>query len=392
MLKRDVDLSRHIVGCQKRNGAPISVHFCGSKNTPERVSEITQIFHEGGLIASQSVALQTMNPETLKRVDRENIKTSAYMQMQQSLNQYGISSFIEIIWPLPGETLFSFEEGIATLCENGADSFSVYNLLLMNNVGLDLKKEDYGIVTVRDPDPNSEAEIVVQTNEVDAEAFQAGMRYFYVVHCLYTLRGLWNLGRYLHTHGIMRYAELFRSFMKFCWQDPEHPWTNFADSSIHALDAVQLSNSGPLIHFVLHEQRDMFDELLGKFAGAQDFWRDPMARFFFEVDLLNRPYIYRNTPITPKRHEFTELRVSDVLAGGYLVDIPSQYVESLREYIAPEGDNLSMNRFVVNYRRSQLPLVPRKSLHEHYVYCFDMSQRMKSLLPVWRAAAREISA
>src|SRR4029077_16831436 len=37
MLKRDVELSRRLVSYHKQYGAPISVYFCGSKNTPERV-------------------------------------------------------------------------------------------------------------------------------------------------------------------------------------------------------------------------------------------------------------------------------------------------------------------------------------------------------------------
>jgi tRNA A37 methylthiotransferase MiaB len=385
MLKRDVDLSQFIVDCQKRNGAPVGVHFSGSKNTPDRVAEITRILHEGGLIATQNIALQTMDPEALKRVGRDNIKTSTYTQMQETLNQHDISSFLEIIWPLPGETLSSFQEGLALLCENGADSFSVYNLLLMNNVELNLKKEEYGLVAIRVPDPNSEAEVVVQTNEVDAEAFQAGMRYLYVVTCLYTLRGLWNLGRYLHANRIMKYVELFRSFVDFCWQDPEHPWTSFAEKSIQALDAVLLSNSGPIIHFVLHERREVFDEMLEKFVRGQEFWHDPLAQFFFEVDLLNRPYVYQNTPITPKRYNFTKLDVRDVHAEGYVVDIPSQYIDRLREYITIEEGHQSTNRFSVDHRRSQLPFIPSKSIREHVTYCFDISQKMKHILPIWRA-------
>jgi radical SAM superfamily enzyme YgiQ (UPF0313 family) len=384
MLKRDVDLSQFIVDCQKRNGAPVGVHFSGSKNTPDRVAEITRILHEGGLIATQNIALQTMDPEALKRVGRDNIKTSTYTQMQETLNQHDISSFLEIIWPLPGETLSSFQEGLALLCENGADSFSVYNLLLMNNVELNLKKEEYGLVAIRVPDPNSEAEVVVQTNEVDAEAFRAGMRYLYVVTCLYTLRGLWNLGRYLHANRIMKYVELFRSFVDFCWQDPEHPWTSFAEKSIQALDAVLLSNSGPIIHFVLHERREVFDEMLEKFVRGQEFWHDPLAQFFFEVDLLNRPYVYQNTPITPKRYNFTKLDVRDVHAEGYVVDIPSQYIDRLREYITIEEGHQSTNRFSVDHRRSQLPFIPSKSIREHVTYCFDISQKMKHILPIWR--------
>jgi radical SAM superfamily enzyme YgiQ (UPF0313 family) len=386
MLQRDVELTKYIVDCQKQHGAPTSVYFCGSKNTPGRVAEITGLFHEAGMIAVQSVALQTMNPETLKRVERDNIKTSAYTDIQQTLNQQGISSFIEIIWPLPGETLYSFQEGLATLCKIGADSFVVYPLLLMNNVGLAQKRQEYGLQTIRDPDPNSEAEIVILTKEVDVNAYRAGIRYTYAVTCLYSLRALWFLGRYLSSRGIMEYGDFFRAFIAFSQQQSAHPWTVFCEKSIKALEHVAFANTGALVHLILHAEREAFDELLEKFVMSQDFWSDPMAQFYFELDLVTRPYVYQNTQIVPKPHEFKHMWLS-AAPDGYIVEIPSsQHLESLFEHIPIQGNDRSTNRFQVNYRRSQLPFMPGKSLNEHFMYCQDASQRMGSLAPVWQAA------
>ena len=142
------------------------------------------------MLASQSVALQTMSPDALRMVNRDNIKTSAYTDLQRSLNERGISSLVEIIWPLPGETLGSFKSGLAKLCEMGADSFVFYPLLLMNNVELNNKREEYGLVTMNESDPNSEAEVVIQTNEVGPEDYAEGIRYIYAISTLHTLRSL----------------------------------------------------------------------------------------------------------------------------------------------------------------------------------------------------------
>ena len=340
------------------------------------------------MIACQSVALQTMNPETLKRVDRDNIKTSAYTDIQQTLNQQGIPSFVEIIWPLPGETLYSFQEGLATLCKIGADSFVVYPLLLMNNVGLAQKRQEYGLVTIRDPDPSSEAEIVIRTKEVNADAYREGVRYTYAVTCLYSIRALWFLGRYLSSQGIREYGDLFRAFVAFSQQQSAHPWTVFCEKSIKSLEHVAFANTGALVHLILHTEREAFDDLLEKFVMSQDFWSDPMAQFYFELDLVSRPYVYQNTQIVPKRHEFKHMRLSAV-PDGYIVEIPSSHLEYLFERIAIQnvgGGDRSTNRFRVNYRRSQLPFMPGKSLNEHFMYCQDASQRMTSLAPVWQAA------
>jgi radical SAM superfamily enzyme YgiQ (UPF0313 family) len=385
MLKRDVDISQFIVECHKRYGSPLSVYFCGSKNTPDRVTEIMRIFHGAGMISSQSVALQTMNPETLTRVNRDNIKTSAYTQIQQSLNQHGIPSFVEMIWPLPGETLSSFQEGLAKLCDIGANSFIVYPLLLMNNVELAEKRQEYGLVTMPDPNPHSEAEIVVQTSEVSAEVYREGQHYVYSMLLLHVLRGLWHLGRYLNAHGILSYAQLFRSFVEFYRQRTTHPLTIFCEDSIRKLENTTFSNTGALVHLVLYSHRESFDKLLEQFAQAQDFWCDPLARFFFEVDLIHRPYIYKNTLIIAKQYLFEHLRVSSVTADGYLIDVPTEYLNHLLDHLgSPPREGVAVNRFEVNHRRSQLPLMPSKSLHEHFIYCQDMLQRMGALLPAWR--------
>jgi hypothetical protein len=383
MLKRDVELSRLIVERQRENGAPTSVYFCGSKNTPDRVAEITNIFHDAGLITCQSVALQTMNPETLRRVDRSNIKTSAYTQIQQTLNREDVPSFVEMIWPLPGETLSSFQEGLSTLCKIGADCFVVYPLLLMNNVALAEKKQEYGLVTIHDPDPGSEAEIVIQSNEVTAAAYQQGLQYVYAVTSLYSLRAFWCLGRYLSSHGIMEYQDLYRAFVEFAWQQSGHPWTRFCEQSIQTLEHVAFANTGELVHLILHSDREGFDDLLESFAMAQSFWSDPTAQFFFEIDLLNRPYIYQNTAIVAKRHQFRCLDVS-VTSSGYAVEIPSVYVEQLPGNVLVSGGPASTNRYELKHRRAQLPFMPGKSLNEHYMYCHDASQRMRTLTPIWQ--------
>lgn len=387
MLKRDVELSEYIVECQRRYGAPLSVYFCGSKNTPDRVSEITRIFHEAGILSSQSVALQTMNPETLLKVNRDNIRTSAYVQVQQTLNQQGISSLLEMIWPLPGETLTSFQDGLAKLCEIGADTFVVYPLLLMNNVELGQKREEYGLVTIPDPDPNSEAEIVVRTREVDDADYREGLWYMYAVLTLYALRGLWHLGKYLNGGGAMPYARLFRAFIEYARQRPSHPWTAFCENSIRGLEYTTFGNVGALVHLTLHSHREEMDELMGRFVADQEFWQDPRARLFFEVDLINRPYVYNNTPIVSKKHHFTHLRVNGATKRGYAVAIPDEHREVFRRHAAERtleaGDACA---FEVDHRRSQLPFMPSKSLHEHYAYCHDKSHHMNTYLPLWRKA------
>jgi hypothetical protein len=381
MLPRDVEFSRFIADAQKRHGGPKFVYFCGSKNTPARVAEISHIFHEAGMVSCQSVALQTLNPDTLVKVNRSNIRVETYTELQQSLNVRGISSFLELIWPLPGETLASFQDGIGRLCASGAECFVIYPLLLINNVELELKREQYGLVTIPDPDPNSEAEIVVRTAEVDETAYEEGARFAYATLVLHNLRALYQVARYLHATGQTTYTQLFRSFVEFCRRRPTHPWTEFCESSIRTYDHITFSNVGAAAHFVLHEHRDAFDLFVAEFVAEQPFWRDPIVQFLLEVDIVNRPYVYRNTPIRPKRYAFTHVGVTG-LPNGYSIEVPPQFLSALPDLDLPR-DAGGARRFTLRHRRSQLPFMPAKSLHENYTYCQDVTQRILELMPVW---------
>ena len=187
MLERDIRLSEHIVACRERYGFPLEVAFCSSKNTPHRVSRISRMFHQAGLLSTQSIALQTMSDQALVKVSRDNIKRSTYEQLQKDLNEQGTTSFIELIWPLPGETFQSFKSGITQLCASQAESLSFYPLMLLNNTEMYSNKESYGLVTERTLESNSEAELVIQTNEIPHETCVEGWRLICSTVMLYDL-------------------------------------------------------------------------------------------------------------------------------------------------------------------------------------------------------------
>ena len=44
----------------------------------------------------------------------------------------------------------------------------------------------------------------------------------------------------------------------------------------------------------------------------------------------------------------------------------------------------SKNRLEVSHKRVQQPTMKNRILREHHSYCEDMSQRMPSLMPLWR--------
>ena len=175
ILPRDIEIAEYVVIAKKRHHSPKQVVFSSSKNTIDRVEQVSRILSQGGLLTSQPISLQSLNETALRLAKRDNIKTDVYLRLQRRLNEWGVSSFVELIWPLPGETLDSFKQGIEDLCTSGAQAFSVYPHLLLNNVGFRPRSAELGVITLKDDDPASGAEMVIQTNEVSHHQVHRGV-------------------------------------------------------------------------------------------------------------------------------------------------------------------------------------------------------------------------
>jgi hypothetical protein len=94
-----------------------------------------------------------------------------------------------------------------------------------------------------------------------------------------------------------------------------------------------------------------------------------------------------NTPVGKAQRVPEEMVSSEPFDEGYLIQIPAGMKATLKEYVALQDGEDDSGIIEVNHRRSQLPFMRQKSLHEHYLYCQDASQRIRHILPVWRCSS-----
>ncbi len=379
MLERDIEIAEHLAKCRQKNGYPQTVFFSSSKNTPERVRKITKILSSANLVSTQPVSLQTLDPTALNEVKRGNIKESSYIQLQEDLKQDNLSSFIEMIWPLPGETLSSFRNGIGKLCSSDADAFVIHHLLLINNVELDSQREQHQLRLTDDKDPNSEAKIVIGTKDVNADDYKDGVRFGYHVTSLYSLRSLRFVGSHLDSTGIMKFSQLFEIFTHFCKQN-HYSYRDYIEDVISSNSQTKFSATGGIFHITLHEHRKEFDKVLFDFMTENDLTNTPYIRFLFELDLLNRPYVYSNTPIEINEKYFEYAKILCKEESGYTVEIPNEYSSSAAKIL---GISVPTNRIRVNYKSTQMPFMKARSLDKNYSYCEAKLHKMGSILPSW---------
>ncbi|MFD0307863.1 B12-binding domain-containing radical SAM protein [Streptomyces sp. NPDC127119] len=389
---RDVTLSEYIVECSEENGYPLIVHMAAAKNRPERMAEITEIFVRGGLMVSQPISLQTMNESALEMVDRKNIREETYIGLQRLLREKQISSYVEMIWPLPGETLESFKDGLTRLCRSYADTIIVYPQLFLHNTPMYAQRETLGILTAEAASDVSEAEVVLATKWVTEEDCYEGYWVNHALYTLYNMRALFMVSGYLDEKGIISYGELFAEVSRYFRSRTDSEVCQFFIQSTKDLANYDLLNTGKTAHLILSSHREEFDRLLADFVKAQDWWADPMARQAFEMDLLARAYIYREPVRTPD-YAFEEV----VLRGqpdpkGFLVEVSPELARLLvaRELLPDVDEESGRITLHIDHRgRQKMPYQPQRSLEHNANYCQGMVLRFREILPTIKVASME---
>jgi radical SAM superfamily enzyme YgiQ (UPF0313 family) len=384
LAPRDVDFTRHMIECKKKTGYPLVVSMNAAKNKPDRVAEITKILVDGGLLTSQPISLQSMDSGVLDLINRSNIRSKTYTELQKTLRDQNISSYIEMIWPLPGETTRTFRDGITELCRSRADTILVYPQLLLHNTPTYESRDQFGIRVRRVPDEVAEAEVVVETNWVTEADYERGVWLYYAMLCLYNQRGLYYLANHLDRTGALSFGELYSAAVEFFERRQDAEICRFMAESVRGLGNYFLLNAGEFAHRNLYSQRDEFTALLHDFVSTQPFWDDPDAQAAFELDLLARPYIYRESAPRVPAYSFQHLRVEQE-RNVMTVTVPAAPARLLAELDVADLDP-EAGEVVLRLRhpgRQKLPYLRHRSLEDNIAYCQGMTLHLREMLAEW---------
>ena len=385
MLKSDIDMSQHIANCAITNSAPLHVYFSSAKNSPDRVSEITRIFTKAGLIHTQPISMQSLDERTLEFVDRKNIKLSAYQNLQEDLNARGINSYIELIFPLPGETLESFTRGLTKLFETNASSIEIYCNLLLENTPQAEYKDKHKLVTRSLNDGVASANVVVETADINPGKFEAGMWLIYSVYALFNTHSIDKLSRYLHQNKLESFGKFYTKFSHFLRESKGNFLTTFIENSIES-GAYHNINNYPNVYFmVLHDYRYEFEELLHEFASSQSWWEDENTRALFEFDMLTRPFIYSNTPFLLVDYATRLFHVLESEERCYQLEVSPELVKIiLPDEIKTEREMKETRESIqlkINHTKSQFPLRKNLSTNAIMRYTYGCITRISEFKP-----------
>lgn len=135
IFDRDVDFIKYIAKKRKETGYPKHIDYSTAKQQPERIVELGRILNqEANIKRGVTIALQSMNPDTLSAIKRTNIANTKLAQIVSAYNNAGIDNYCELIVGLPEESLSTWIAGIGEILGLGSDhALTVHPLSIVPN-------------------------------------------------------------------------------------------------------------------------------------------------------------------------------------------------------------------------------------------------------------------
>lgn len=133
MYKQDVEVTKAIVRVREQYGYPAYVHVATGKNQKSRVLECVDLL-DGSLRVSASV--QSLDPEVLENIKRENIAAEELVQVARAFNAVDANTYSEVILGLPGDTKAKHIDSVLKLADADMKLISMFTLMMLDGTEL----------------------------------------------------------------------------------------------------------------------------------------------------------------------------------------------------------------------------------------------------------------
>jgi radical SAM superfamily enzyme YgiQ (UPF0313 family) len=245
--ERDLEIARRIRGWIDLGTDLEYISMNYAKMSNEVVFDIAKEF--GSINKGITFSVQSMNPNTLKAIKRENMKTNDIKNLIELGDQHNLHYYTELILGLPEETLESWKQGLCDLLEYGQHSrIEILLAMMMENTEMfthQMHPYNMGTIEVTEFLPLAKDEagikesslIVNQTNTMTTqELVEAYMYSWMITH--------WHINNYSKILAKYCYYVLNVSYRKFYDKLFDLLWTGGTTSAHHEFDKVKqaLSN------------------------------------------------------------------------------------------------------------------------------------------------------
>ena len=138
MYNKDLEICDYINEIQEEYNFPKYVKVTSGKNNKEKIIEAIQKL---GKSTSMTMSVQSMDPQVLSNIRRDNISKQALIALGPALKKEGLSSISEVILGLPGESHASTMQTLKDLIHADLDWINIWTLMLLEGSELNTPQE-----------------------------------------------------------------------------------------------------------------------------------------------------------------------------------------------------------------------------------------------------------
>ena len=228
MLPEHLEITKYFVKKKKETGFPHKHRCDWAKNKADKVIKLAKLFYEADMDKGITIAVQSLNPNTLKAVRRKNVDNGKLAEFLQMYNQEELPSYVELIIGLPEETLESFVEGICKVIELGQHNYiGIYPLTALPNTpfGDPSYINQYGLkiidtypafshVDVSEQNKSEREHMVVSSKTMTLDDYVECTVYRWFFMFAHYLGNLQFISRFLNEHMGVEYKSFYLTLME----------------------------------------------------------------------------------------------------------------------------------------------------------------------------------
>ena len=144
LFPRDIEIAKLLRKYKDTKGFPENVYLYFAKNSSENVLKIAELIKD---MTNFSLSRQTQNPEVLKIIKRDNIPLATFNKLAALGKELGVSTFVELIYTLPGESKQSFYNGVREILKQNVDGLHFFPSMLFDGAEMatNASRTQYGL-------------------------------------------------------------------------------------------------------------------------------------------------------------------------------------------------------------------------------------------------------
>jgi len=131
LFEDDYDLAKYVCQKKAKTGYPKAYRVTWAKGQADKVLKIAKLLEKYDLQKGMTIALQSMSQKVLDIIKRKNVSEGKLQDFISKYEKENISSYVELIWGLPGETIDSFKDGVMKIIEMEYHNYLDIHLMMV---------------------------------------------------------------------------------------------------------------------------------------------------------------------------------------------------------------------------------------------------------------------